>query len=47
MTFLGGFFLGGGGKNGQKLPETCDYKILDPQNSLFSIKDKKIYIYKM
>ena len=35
------------GKNGQKLPLTCDYKILDPQNPLSCIKDQQIYIYKM
>ena len=32
-------------KIAKKLPETCDENILDPQNPLFCIKDKKnLYI---
>ena len=32
------------GQNGQKPPETHDNKSLDPQNHLFYIKDKNLYI---
>ena len=31
-------------KMAKKMPETCDEIFLDPQNPLFCIKDKKLYI---
>ena len=31
-------------KMAKKMPETCDENLLDLQNPLFCIKDKKLYI---